>query len=152
VSVGEKVKELGEGMTVLYSKFGLGATDLQFQGEDHVVMKESDVLGVMPRKNATADDVAGLQPLADRVLLRVEDTEGETQGGLILPDSAKEAPVVGTVLRVGRGREDEDGSLTPPQLSENDRVIYFKYAGDKISDSQGNEFIVIRESDILGKA
>ena len=152
VSIGEKAKELKEGMTVLYSKFGIGSTDLEFKEEDHILLRESDILGTFPRANATADDVKDLQPLGDRVLLRVQEAEGATEGGLVLPDSAKEAPVVGTVVRVGRGKEDSDGKVKEPQLQENDRVIYFKYAGDKLSDSSGTEYIVIRESDILGKA
>ena len=152
VSIGEKAKELKEGMTVLYSKFGIGSTDLEFKEEDHILLRESDILGTFPRANATADDVKDLQPLGDRVLLRVQEAEGATEGGLVLPDSAKEAPVVGTVVRVGRGKEDSDGKVKEPQLQENDRVIYFKYAGDKLSDSSGTEYIVIRESDILGEA
>ena len=63
---------LQEGDTILYSKFGIGATDISVQGDLHVLIREDDVIGTLPRSGATAADVPELKPLADRVLLKVK--------------------------------------------------------------------------------
>ena len=62
---------LKPGQTVLYSKFGIGVTDMLVQGVQHCLIKEDDCIGVLPRSGATADDIPHLQPNADRVLLKV---------------------------------------------------------------------------------
>ena len=71
--VGEVTQEfdLGVGQTILYSKFGIGATDISVQGALHVLIREDDVIGTMPRTGATAADVPELKPAADRVLIKV---------------------------------------------------------------------------------
>ena len=63
---------LQEGDTILYSKFGIGATAISVQGDLHVLIREDDVIGTLPRSGATAADVPELKPLADRVLLKVK--------------------------------------------------------------------------------
>ena len=71
--VGERTQEfqLKAGDTVVYSKFGIGATDLEVQGETYVLIREDDCIGTMPRPGATAADVPELKPIGDRVLLKV---------------------------------------------------------------------------------
>lgn len=71
--VGERTQEfqLKAGDTIVYSKFGIGATDLEVQGETYVLIKEDDCIGTMPRPGATAADVPELKPIGDRVLLKV---------------------------------------------------------------------------------
>lgn len=71
--VGEKVQtfDLQVGETILYSKFGIGCTDINIQGGLHILIKEDDVIGTMPRSGATAADVPELKPVADRVLIKV---------------------------------------------------------------------------------
>ncbi len=71
--VGEVTQEfdLGVGQTILYSKFGIGATDISVQGDLHVLIREDDVIGTLPRSGATAADVPELKPAADRVLIKV---------------------------------------------------------------------------------
>jgi chaperonin GroES len=71
--VGEHVQEfyLQPGQTILYSKFGIGVTDLLVQGEEHCLIKEDDCIGILPRSGATADDIPHLKPNGDRVLLKV---------------------------------------------------------------------------------
>lgn len=71
--VGEVTQEfdLGVGETILYSKFGIGATDISVQGALHVLIREDDVIGTLPRSGATAADVPELKPAADRVLIKV---------------------------------------------------------------------------------
>lgn len=67
---------LQPGQTVLYSKFGIGVTDLLVQGEQHCLIKEEDCIGILPRSGATADDIPQLQPNGDRVLLKASVATG----------------------------------------------------------------------------
>lgn len=143
---------LKAGETVLYSKFGFGSTDLSLGGEDHVLMREDDIIGVMPRSNATAEDIPELKPIGDRVLVKVNEQEKVSLGGVLLPDSAKERPMSGTVVRCGPGKLGGDGNRTPPKVKEGDAVIYFKYAGDAMETPSGEKYVVLHESDILCKA
>ena len=124
VSVGDKTTALKVGDTVVYSKFGIGCTDLQIKGEEFAVLKEEDILGVFPSSGATAADVGKLRPLLDRVLVQVAESKAQSKGGVLLPESAKEKPAVGTVIAVGAGKKDE-----PMKLAPGDKVVYFKYAG-----------------------
>lgn len=59
------------GQTVVYSKFGIGSTDLDIQGQRHTMLREDDCIGIMPRSNASASDIPELKPVGDRVLLKV---------------------------------------------------------------------------------
>lgn len=86
--VGDKVQEffLQPGQTVLYSKFGIGVTDILVQGEQHCLIKEEDCIGVLPRSGATADDIPQLKPNGDRVLLKVapiKDIRNHTEYSLV---------------------------------------------------------------------
>jgi len=146
VSVGDKCSALKAGDTVVSSKFGIGVTDLEIRGEEYAVLKEEDIIGTFPASGASAADVGKLQPLFDRVLVRVAEAKAATKGGVLLPESAKEKPVVGTVVAAGPGKKDE-----PMALKAGDSVVYFKYAGDKMMDDKGVEFIVLHASDVLGK-
>lgn len=139
------------GETILYSKFGFGSTDLTIQGAEHILISEDDVIGVMPRSGATADDIPALKPIGDRVLLKISEQNEVTMGGVILPDAAKEKPLSGTVVRCGPGRIDKDGKRKPTKVSEGDKVVYFKYAGDAMETSSGEKYVVLNESDILCK-
>jgi chaperonin GroES len=73
--VGSKQRSfaLKVGDTILYSKFGIGTTDLELQGESHILIREDDVIGVLPRSPATAADLHELKPAGDRVLVRVSE-------------------------------------------------------------------------------
>ena len=74
--MGEVTQEfdLGVGQTILYSKFGIGATDISVQGALHVLIREDDVIGTLPHSGATAADVPDLKPAADRVLIKVSSS------------------------------------------------------------------------------
>ncbi len=91
-----------------------------------------------------------LIPLGDRVLVRrmVEDEERKTEGGIHLPDIAKEKPLKGIVVEVGKGRTLRDGSRVPLDVSEGDEVLFARYAGTelKINDK---EYLVLREDEVL---
>jgi chaperonin GroES len=88
-------------------------------------------------------------PLADRVAIRpLEETE-TMKGGLYIPDTAKEKPIQGEVIAVGAGRL-EKGERVPMELKIGDRVVYGKYSGTQV-DLDGDEIILIKESDVIAK-
>ena len=91
-----------------------------------------------------------LQPLADRVVVRSIEAEQVTASGIVLPDTASEKPQRGTVLAVGPGRY-EDGKRIEPQVAKGDEVIYSKYGGTEVK-VDGEDLLILRESDILAKA
>ena len=89
-----------------------------------------------------------LQPLGDRVVVQRDESEAVTAGGIVLPDSAKDAPARGTVISVGDGIILPDGSRAPLQLTVGARIIFSSYGGEAINiDDQ--EFLLMRESDVL---
>jgi len=149
--VGTQVREffVKEGQTVLYNKFGIGATDILLDGVDYTMIREDDLIGIMPHSQATALDVPELQPLGDRILLKVLEPPDMTSGGVFLPITAKERPMVGVVVRKGPGRLEEDGTRKPVKVEPEDRVLYFKWAGDNMETPAGEKFVVVHESDVL---
>ena len=84
-----------------------------------------------------------IKPLADRVLVRAQEAETKTKGGIIIPDTAKEKPQRGEVVAVGTGKKDE-----PITVKVGDVVLYGKYSGTEIT-IEGEEYLIMRESDIL---
>ena len=91
-----------------------------------------------------------LQPLADRVIVRPIEKEEVTKGGIVLPDTAKEKPQEGKVLAVGPGRLSEDGKRLAMDVKVGDVVVYAKYGGTELK-VDGEELVILRESDILAK-
>jgi chaperonin GroES len=92
-----------------------------------------------------------LKPLGDRLLVRPVEEEETTASGIVLPDTAKEKPQKGKVLAVGDGRWDEDGEKRIPlDVSEGEEVLYSKYGGTDIT-VEGEDLLVLRESDVLAK-
>jgi len=90
-----------------------------------------------------------IRPLNNRVLIKRIEELSRTPGGLFLPDTAKEKPVEGEVLAVGEGRVDDNGKLVPMTIQVGDRIVFSKYSGTEIK-LEGNEFLLMREDDILG--
>jgi chaperonin GroES len=92
-----------------------------------------------------------LKPLGDRLIVRAIEEEETTASGIVLPDTAKEKPQKGKVLAVGDGKVNEDtGKRTPLDVAEGDEVLYSKYGGTEIK-VDGEELLVLRESDVLAK-
>ena len=89
-----------------------------------------------------------VRPLHDRLLVKRIEEEKKTKGGLIIPDTAKEKPMEGNVIAVGRGKVGEDGKLRPLDVHKGDRVLFTKYAGSEIQLA-GDEHLIIREEDVL---
>jgi chaperonin GroES len=91
-----------------------------------------------------------IKPLHDRVLVkRIENTEEKTAGGIIIPDTAKEKPLEGKIVAVGKGKILEDGKVLPLDVKEGDRVLFGKYSGTE-AKIDGDEYLIMREDDILG--
>lgn len=84
-----------------------------------------------------------LKPLADRVLIQPTLAEETTLSGIIIPDSAKEKPLKGTVIAAGNGTKDEE-----MVLKEGDTVLYGKYAGTEI-ELDGEKYLIMRQTDVL---
>jgi chaperonin GroES len=92
-----------------------------------------------------------LSPLGDRVLVKQDDEPQKSEGGIFLPESAKEAPQWGTVITVGPGKLLENGEVRPLTVKKGDKVIFGKYAGTKIKVNT-EELMFMREEDILAIA
>jgi len=88
-----------------------------------------------------------IKPLADRVLVKASKAEEKTASGIIIPDTAKEKPMSGEVLAVGKGRVADDGKVSPLEVKVGDKVLYGKYSGTEVT-FDGEEYLIMRESDI----
>ncbi|MBI4896794.1 MAG: co-chaperone GroES [Actinobacteria bacterium] len=92
-----------------------------------------------------------LKPLGDRLIVKAVEEEETTASGIVLPDTAKEKPQRGKVVAVGDGSWDEDGEKRIPlDVSEGDEVLYSKYGGTEVT-VEGQDLLVLRESDVLAK-
>jgi chaperonin GroES len=91
-----------------------------------------------------------LQPMGDRLVVKPMQSEEKTKSGIYLPDTAKEKPQEGKVIAVGPGRMTDEGKRIAPDVEVGDVVLYTKYGGSEIK-IDGEEFIIMRESDILAK-
>ena len=88
-----------------------------------------------------------LKPLADRVLVKVEE-ETKTMGGILLPDTAQKKSQKGVVVAVGSGKMTEEGKRLPLEVKEADEVLFAKYSGTEIED-KGEKYLLLSERDIL---
>lgn len=90
-----------------------------------------------------------VQPLADRVLVRrLESTEEKSDGGIIIPDTAKEKPQEAEVVAVGPGKKNKDGEVVALEVKKGDKVLISKYGGTDVKIN-GDEHLIVREDDIL---
>jgi chaperonin GroES len=90
-----------------------------------------------------------LKPLADRVIVKQSEAEEKTASGIVLPDAAKEKPTKGKVVSVGPGKLDDKGKRMALGVKPGDNVYYGKYSGTDV-EVDGDKFVILRESDILG--
>ena len=89
-----------------------------------------------------------IQPLQDRLLLRPTEGAAKTAGGLYIPDTAKEKPQEGVVIAAGKGKVQDNGTLTPLDVKVGDRVLYGKYSGTEVTLA-GDKHVILREEDVL---
>ncbi|MDX2150325.1 MAG: co-chaperone GroES [Bryobacteraceae bacterium] len=90
-----------------------------------------------------------IRPLHDRIVVRRVEESETIQGGIIIPDTAKEKPQQGEVVAVGKGKRLEDGKVLPLDVQVGDRILFGKYSGSDIK-LDGNEFLIMREDEVLG--
>jgi chaperonin GroES len=89
-----------------------------------------------------------MKPLADRVVIKPSPAEEKSRGGIILPDTAKEKPVIGEVVAVGPGKVSDEGKTVPMEVKVGDKVLYGKYSGTEVT-VDGEEYLIMREADIF---
>ncbi|MBF0625424.1 MAG: co-chaperone GroES [Magnetococcales bacterium] len=89
------------------------------------------------------------RPLYDRVVVKRLEQNPKTTGGIIIPDTAKEKPIQGEVLAVGKGSINENGEVRPMDVKVGDRVLFAKYSGTEVK-IDGEELLIMRETDIMG--
>ena len=90
-----------------------------------------------------------IRPLQDRVIVKREEEETKTKGGIIIPDTAKEKPQEGEIIAVGPGGRDENGKITPLDVKAGDRILFGKWSGTEVK-IDGEDFLIMKESDIMG--
>ena len=90
-----------------------------------------------------------IRPLYDRIVVKRIEEKETIQGGIIIPDSAKEKPQEGEVVAVGQGKRLEDGKVIPLDVKPGDRILFGKYSGSEIK-LDGEEYVIMREDEVLG--
>ncbi|MDX2447177.1 MAG: co-chaperone GroES [Desulfobacterales bacterium] len=90
-----------------------------------------------------------LRPLQDRILVQRVAEETTTKGGIIIPDTAKEKPAEGKVTAVGNGKVGDDGKRIPLEVKKGNRILFGKYSGTEVK-IEGDEYLIMREDDVLG--
>ena len=90
-----------------------------------------------------------IQPLGDRIVVKVLEAKEVTKGGILLPETAKEKPQEAKVIAVGKGRMADNGQIVALEVKVGDRVLYGKYSGTEITTTDGEELLIMKEEDIL---
>jgi chaperonin GroES len=88
-----------------------------------------------------------IKPLHDRILVKPSEAEEKTASGIIIPDTAKEKPMKGEIIAIGKGKQTDEGKLIPLEVKVGDKVLYGKYSGTEIT-IEGDEYLIMRESDV----
>lgn len=90
-----------------------------------------------------------IKPLHDRVIVKRVEEEEKTKGGIIIPDTAKEKPIMGTIIAVGSGKSEGKGKgKMPLDVKDGDKVLFSKYAGTEVT-IDGEEHLIMKEEDII---
>ena len=89
-----------------------------------------------------------IRPLHDRLVVKRTQEEEKTKGGIIIPDTAKEKPIEGTVVAVGSGKELKNGKVHPLEVKAGDKVLFGKYSGTEVK-VDGEDLLVMREDDVM---
>jgi chaperonin GroES len=90
-----------------------------------------------------------IRPLYDRIVVKRLEEKETMQGGIIIPDSAKEKPQEGEVVAVGQGKRLENGKVVAPDVKAGDKILFGKYSGSEIK-LDGEEYVIMREDEVLG--
>ncbi len=90
-----------------------------------------------------------IKPLHDRVLVEPLEAEEKTAGGIIIPDTAKEKPMEGKIVAVGKGSRNDEGKVAPLDVKKGDRILYGKWSGTEVK-VDGDDYLIMKESDVMG--
>ncbi len=90
-----------------------------------------------------------IRPLHDRVLVEPLEAEEKTAGGIIIPDTAKEKPMEGKIVAVGKGSRNDEGKLAALDVKKGDRILYGKWSGTEVK-VDGDDYLIMKESDVMG--
>jgi len=89
-----------------------------------------------------------IQPIGDRILVKVLEAQEKTKGGIVLPDAAKEKPQEAEVIAVGKGRVTDEGEVKPLEVKTGDKILFGKYSGTEIT-YEAVEYLILKEEDVL---
>ena len=90
-----------------------------------------------------------IRPLQDRVLVEPLEAEEKTAGGIIIPDTAKEKPMEGKIVAVGKGSRNDEGKIAALDVKKGDRILYGKWSGTEVK-VDGDDYLIMKESDVMG--
>ncbi len=90
-----------------------------------------------------------IRPLHDRVLVEPLEAEEKTAGGIIIPDTAKEKPMEGKIVAVGKGSRNDEGKIAALDVKKGDRILYGKWSGTEVK-VDGDDYLIMKESDVMG--
>lgn len=136
---------IAKGDFVLYGKYG--GTDLEYDEQKHTVVTQDDVLCKLRDGLYEPDAV---QPVYDRVLIKIEAPSQETSGGILVTRSNDQRNTVGKVVAMGPGRFMENGEMEPLSFQVGDTVFYGQYAGTDI-EFRGEKYVIVRVADVYAK-
>jgi chaperonin GroES len=92
--------------------------------------------------------MAKIRPLSDRVLVKRVESESKSAGGIVIPDTAQEKPMIGEVIAVGNGKVLDNGEIRKPDVSVGDRILFGKYSGTEVK-LDGEDYLMMKEEDIM---
>jgi chaperonin GroES len=138
---------VASGENVVYGKYD--GTEIDIDGDTHTLIRDDDILVKFTGDELILDTV---DVVRDNILVKVDKSEEETEGGILLAKSAtsEQKPSTGTVVKVGPGKMAADGTLMPMDVAVDDMVKFRDFAGNEV-EIQGEEFSVVRMADVLAK-
>ncbi|KPJ96500.1 MAG: molecular chaperone GroES [Gammaproteobacteria bacterium SG8_11] len=92
--------------------------------------------------------MAKIRPLADRVLVKRVESDNKSAGGIVIPDTAQEKPMIGEVVAVGNGKVLDNGDTRKPEVTVGDRILFGKYSGTEVK-LEGDDYLMMKEDDIM---
>jgi chaperonin GroES len=103
----------------------------------------------LSKSKPSVPEVNTTRPIDNRVLVLQDTEQNVTKGGIIIPETAKERPMKGTVIKAGPGTYSTTGVLIPTSVKEGDRILFGKYGGTEVI-LDGTTYLIMRDSDIYG--
>lgn len=134
-----------QGETVMYGKFG--GTKVKYDGEQHQIVTQDDILCVLEGGELTASAV---RPIHDRILVKIDKAAEELQSGIVVASGGAEKPTTGTVAKIGTGRVMENGEIEPVPVAVGDKVLYGQYAGTDVTLDE-DPYIFIKVVDVFAR-